>query len=464
MKNTRTNFQWLSQKPTTPLLTDVAQIERPEETFGELVGRLPAPKALLVNYALIQHDFPQLRAANLTRVYPPLAEMTPRARTALVHATIDAWLLDNAAFMSLPQAAQTHVNTPIEIGEERILAFRPPDYGRALVFSLEENARGSGQEPDMQGLLDVKGVGVGPGDTPGMQDHSNGLLELGTAILEVMYQQMIEGAFQHAEGQFDTLPIYGVIDCGFEIITPTGSKIPAGLLVRRAHVRQWFAGGFPASELEEDTMMAVETCLRRFGISSVCWGTTYSLWNSGDSTYIINHLQRDPECLSPERAQELKSVFQMNGKPATVQGINIQLTRALNHTYPQATLVDFTHYGVYDRFEHPIFSPDADGYMYRGRHLLLPDQPGYIQPDPAIAVPFEDWGEIAPIDHYPSSRGEKRVRSLCFGLAAQFAAGHITRQQLEQRLNAFIEPLRQKWARQPSKTSPSTTPAKSMAG
>jgi hypothetical protein len=445
MKNTPDTFQWLAQKLHTPLLTHISEIKRPDETFGERVAPLAKPRIVLVNYGLVQRDFPQLSEASLMRLYPALADLPAPARKALVRDTIDQWLLDNAAFMSIPQAAQTHVNTPIETGEANTLAFRPPDYGRALVFSLEENARGRGEEPDIKGLLDVKGVGVGPGDTPGLQDHSNGLLELGTAILEVLYQQMIEGAFQHDGGQFSTLPIYGVIDCGFEIITPTGGKIPAGLLVRRAHVRQWHAGGFPASELEEDTMMAVELTLRRYGISSVCWGTTYSLWNSGDDTYIINYLQRDPECLGPARAAELKSVFGMNGQPMTVQGINVQLTRELSPHPPRATLVDFTHYGVYDRFEHAVFSPDADGYLYRGRHLLLPESPAYIQPDPRIAVPFAEWGESAPIDGFPASRGEKRVRSLAFGLAAQFAAGQLTRPALERRLNAFIAPLHQRW-------------------
>ena len=445
MNRTPSNFQWLKQKPTTPLLTHISEVDRPDETFGERVGRLVAPRALLVNYALIQHDFPALRTANLQRQYPAMAALPPREKQALVHKVIDLWLLDNAAMISLPQAEQTYVNTPIEIGEERILAFRPPEYGRALVFSLAENARAKGEEPEFEGLLDVKGVGVGPGDAPGQQDHSNGLLELGTAILEVLYQQMIEGAFQHAGGEYTTLPIYGVIDCGFEIITPTGGRIPAGLLVRRAHVRQWFAGGFPASELEEDTMMAVERTLRRYGISSICWGTTYSLWHSAGDTYIINYLQRDPERLGPAQAAELKSVFGMNGVPLTVQGINVQLTRELNPAPPRATLVDFTHYGVYDRFEHAIYSPDADGFLYRGRHVSLPNQPDYVQPDPQVAVPAHEWGEGAPIDGFPLARGEKRARSLCFGLAAQFSKDEISREDLEKRLNAFIAPLHTRW-------------------
>lgn len=435
-------FEWLPQQPEKPVLKTIQDLKRKETTI-ERVRRVTSARALLVNYALIQHDFPFLNEGNLTARFPHLLEISPAARMSEIHTIIDNWLVDNTAFVSLAQAGQNEVNSPIPLGEETTLAFRPPEYGRALVFSLAENRKAQGLYPIRRGLLDVKGVGVGPGEKPTSADHSNGLLQLGVALMEVLHQQLIELVFRHAGGPFDTLPNYGVIDLGFDIIFKEGPPIPAGLLVRRAHVRQWHAGGFPDSPLEEEYMMEIELLLRKYGITSICNGTTYSLWEADGEVYYINHLQRKLIKTTPGFAAKLRKLFRISQQPIIIQGANVQLTRDLNTTYPKTTLVDFTHYSIVESFHNTVYSPQNNDLFYVGKYIYTPDHPQYQQVDPMLRIPSEWTDDPGCIWGFPSHRMTKKIRSLCYALAEDFAADKLSREEVSKYLGTYFKLITQ---------------------
>ncbi len=435
-------FEWLVKKPKRPILKQVAEIDR-EETRSEQAVRVKGAKAVLVNYGLIQHDFPFLRKTALTTQFPGLKNLPAMDQEAEIRRIIDTWLVENTAFVSTAQAAQTVVNTEIPLGEEKTLAFRPPDYGRAMVFSLEENARALGQTPPGSGLLDVKGVGVAPDKTPSADDHSNGLFELGSAFAEILMQQIIERAFRHAGGMFDTLPNYGAIDLGFDIIDGDGGQRHAGLLVRRAHVRQWSAGAFPAGPLEEKYMMEIELLLRKYGITSTCAGTTYTLWESGGQLYFVNKFRREIGQFTADAEQFIRRKFPIAEKPVSIQGTNVQLTRNLDKNPPKTTLVDFTHYEIIDQCCSAVYVSMHNGHLFLGDTILHPDDVGFVHPDPQLAIPFRASGEVGCIWGYPNPLRKSKFMRLCFQIAEDYRAGNISRIDVSLKLGAYLQQLTQ---------------------
>ena len=82
------------------------------------VKRLEKARIMYVDYELIRRDFPDVR------------EMS--------NPEIDNWLLDNTAYMSRTQVAQENANVQIPTTNEQRMAYRPKDYGRALVFPVED--------------------------------------------------------------------------------------------------------------------------------------------------------------------------------------------------------------------------------------------------------------------------------------------------------------------------------------
>src|SRR5688500_10478333 len=81
------------------------------------IKKVTTARIVFVDYSLIKKDFPQL--------------------TQKTDAEIDAWLLSQTAFIAETQAQQNIVNTQILVEDGQHIAFRPPDYKRALVFEVD---------------------------------------------------------------------------------------------------------------------------------------------------------------------------------------------------------------------------------------------------------------------------------------------------------------------------------------
>ena len=201
----------------------------------EEVVILSNAKIVFADYGLLRKDFPELR--NIS------------------NDEIDWWLLRNTAIMSGAQANQEVVNTPITSYDKKS-AYRPPDYGRALVIPV--NAPGS-EEPI--GLIDAKGVGA---LKPALKDHGDGLATLGECIREFVYEKMVNRVFQHSNSGIKTVGTYAVIDAGFDLRHVDNSTSPAGIVLRQAHNRYTERG----SLFSDADSLRIEKVLRHYGITS----------------------------------------------------------------------------------------------------------------------------------------------------------------------------------------------------
>jgi hypothetical protein len=209
----------------TPL-RNPALLQRPEK---EAMVRVSSARVVIADYGLIQRDFAETR--NMS------------------HPEIDAWLLDHAAYVSKPQAAQATVNTTIATNGKEVVAYRPADYGRASVFSAGT------------GLIDAKGTGA---PFPRQYDHGNGLATLGESIREFVYEKLIHQVTEHAGLDVDTVGCYAIFDLGFDVKHADGSTSPAGMILRQAHERS--AGAY--SLYDETKARQIEKELRRYGLTS----------------------------------------------------------------------------------------------------------------------------------------------------------------------------------------------------
>lgn len=212
-----------------PPLRDRAGLLQPRE---ELMVRVRNSKVVLADYAAIRRDFPALSTKS--------------------EAKIDEWLLAQTSYVSRAQAQQTDVNTPIELTGEERLALRPDDYGRAVVFPVD----------DAGGMMDMKGSGA---RYPRAGDHGDGLATLGESIREFTYEKLAHEILQNEGSALTTVQNYAVLDLGFDVRHVDGSTSPAGSVLRQAHTRSLegsFSGWGDAKALE------AELIFRKYGVTS----------------------------------------------------------------------------------------------------------------------------------------------------------------------------------------------------
>ncbi len=282
----------------------------------EYFDQVTSASSVIVDEDLIKQDFPQTRK--------------------LSSGQIKSWFVKNAAVISRQQSSQDVVNSPIPTSGETQEIVRPNEYRRGAVIIVPGG-----------GMLDVKGSGsVNP--DPG--EYGNGLLPLGDAIREFIYEKLVKKIFAHSQADFSTVGCYGVIDYGFKIKIHGGNGeityIPAGLVARQAHQRYY--GPRPtdhrgwASVLPAETAVAVEKILRAYGITSA-------------------GANRDGDV-------DLLNVQGDIGKKA---------------------IVDFGAFLAVQDFEKPV------RHIYGQDILLDPNSPQFPQPNPKIRVPFDVWGYTA---------------------------------------------------------------------
>ncbi|HYO14902.1 MAG TPA: hypothetical protein VE685_17050 [Thermoanaerobaculia bacterium] len=434
---------WGTGFPPGPLLRTVDELDDPG-LRQETVLRLPTARVVFADYALLRHDFPHLREADA--------------------ALIDRWLLRHAAFISTAQAAQSRVNTPIETGEERTVAYRPTRYGRAVVVSTREShgllpadpALPWEAEPDR--LLDLKGTGVAPGVVPRHDPggHFDGLISLQRVLIEVLFQEVIEAAFRHSGSGFSTVPAYAVLDLGFEIVWEDGRTFPAGMQVRRAHRRPPNNEEVPPPGTPEERLkMEVELLLRRYGITSCTEALSVEMIDGEEGT-ALTFARRNLPRWSEEAFRAVREGFGIpRGGRIRFEGVNVQLTREVGLDPLRAQLVDFGHFSRRDRFDSPVvtFVDGPVAFPLGWGRILWPHEAGFVQPDPALLLPDEHWGrpvrpdEAETIRQAPPGIAHSRACLAVAGLVPRYRAGELSGEEVRAGIGEVAATATARWPR-----------------
>ena len=308
-------------------LRDYQYLEYPKEEF---TIHLQKASVVIADYDLIKADFPELNH--------------------YTNSQIDAWLINNAAFMSKNQILdgtfqKTNTEIPIDALTKKI-AYRPNFYGRALVIPVQHP-----EENKTIGLIDAKGVGA---NYPRRGSHRSGVHELDLAIEEYITEKLIDKIFHHHHTKMNTIGSYAVLYPHFDVSLQEKDEQeytkPAGILLRQAHRR--IGGGFNSYH-DMHVIKSIESLLRHYGVTS-----------AGENFFIP---QND------------------NMRLANIQ-------RSID-----GDIVDFGTYIILEKFE------DILGWTDRGREipsngyleieLLHPSQPDtFIQPIDSIRIPVDTWG------------------------------------------------------------------------
>ncbi|MFT5167663.1 MAG: hypothetical protein ACI8P3_002901 [Saprospiraceae bacterium] len=416
---------------------------------SEKVYRVKTARVFCADYDLIRDHFPDLNDENFEKAYPGIMSLPADIKEKTIRQKIDDWLLYNTAFISEKQAAQTFVNKPIEVSEESTTAWRPPKYGRALVYSMAQIRKDIPCTHNFglkkEKLLDVKGCGVGPDRRPSFETHADGLLKLSDSLLEYSSQALVDGVFRHSKSNFKTIPLYAIIDLGFDKLGKHGARTRASLMIRQPHRRPLNPGGLPTyGSIEQDIQLEVELLLRKYGITSVNSVTTVSVYNERDQLKIA--YGGFPINITKDQTKNIREVsrYKKGDGKKDFDGVNVQLTRELVKSPSRATLVDFGTYRVKRKFDNPILSLVRDKLMRWGGSVF-PNFPNFPQPDPNFCVPAEIWGDEGEIWGYKTRLAETKQDFFCEGIAEMYRSGELTSEQVMGKLEAYIQTATSRW-------------------
>lgn len=372
----------------------------------------------------------------------------------LAEGEIEPWLLRHAALISVSQAAQAVANDPIATRGEPVEVYRLPQGGRAFFADTGE------------GLLSLKGVGVAPGAplTNDVTAYGNGLFPLHELFKEVLGQWLVEAALRHAGRPVRTVPVYAALELGFDIRGAAGERWPAGVLVRGAHRRPLKGRDLPpVGSPEQAFALDLELLLRRYGITSVCEGTTRRLARDPDGTFVMYYYHKGKMQRGRWPQGQARKLWDSHAPPGEAielfvcfEGINIQTTRS--RRVEDAELVDFGSYRIRERFEWPLLSLAFNGATNWGGIVPL-NSPHYAQPVPELAVPAQYWQEGAGLEDcdlenlagvsLADERGERvganPIEQLCFRLARAVGSGRFTGEMARSALATCVGRLTAHW-------------------
>ncbi len=184
------------------------------------------------------------------------------------------------------------------------------------------------------------------------------------AFRELLFQLAIDRAFAEAGTRFWTLPVYGVIDLGFDGKTRRGESVPAGIMVRRAHRRPLSGSSFPWSGSQEERLhLEIELLLRHYGITSAQRAGRIRVERKDGELVVTSPFEIS--AMPPAFRDIHESFFPDAELPREYEALNIQLTRSEPHRSVRAQLVDFGHFEMRPRFEHALI-----GCVYGRLHVV----------------------------------------------------------------------------------------------
>lgn len=360
-----------------PLLTAISEVSRGSIDTCAIVPVTTA-RVVCANYRAIVHDFPQVFGA-AARQRQPLPESCPACARdqRLCPEAINAWLIRNAAWISAAQVADNPVNSPISTGSETRTGYRPPEYGRAMVVPVDIPPDGTGA-----GLLDLKGCGVADGKVPSQALYANGLEYLGYALADFFYGWLLDDLFARTVPGYATVPVYAVIDLGFDVVNGWHGTGPAGLHVRRAHRRRHETEGLPYSGSDQErVMLHMELLLRNFGLTTAGPGTAYHLGDADDPDQLYYN-GRKLAAKTPLELAKTDRIVQAirSAAAARLEVVNVQLVDEPDWASKTAQIYDFGQVNVRRSFANPLANPIINGVFQAGRIIEVAD-PSFVQPD-----------------------------------------------------------------------------------
>jgi hypothetical protein len=282
------------------------------------------------------------------------------------------------------------------------------------------------------GLLDLKGVGVGPKVTPLALQHSNGLEYLGSAFSDYVMSCLLDQVFHISASNFWTVPTYAVLDLGFDVQEGWSGRAPAGAHVRRAHRRLRRGAELPPAGSDEEAIkLEVEFLLRAYGISTAARGSSLEIARS-NGDLIVTYNGEPVHGLSNA---EIAYVQALCGSKSNkrIEGINVQLANQFAGARWRAQVVDFGHLNMRSRFQHALASLVCDRPLRIGGVIDIDDS-FFVQPDESIAVDAERIDRMA-------------LNERCFDLARGFRSASLNRQDVVNQLAKLLEQLVARWSR-----------------
>ena len=413
------------------------------ERYGDLAAademyRITTAKLFVVDYERLWTDYEQLRPGNLALRNPELRSLPEPARTKVVRGITEQWLLENAGLISKAQLANTSANTEISTKCPPRTVYRPPRYGRACIAPVRATVLSVDGLRDAVsvaggGELDLKGVGVGPGRSPARGDHSDGLMTLENALQEYVVERLLSAILTHAGATVRTLPHYAILDTGFDGFTSAGEQFPAGVVVRRAHLR-----GLESDLPRWDTahqylVFSIELLLRRYGITSA-GGHVFRIRRHGDKlvAYTWGRPTQDPHDLLNLLVERLRIRL-----PFEADRVNIQMDIDDQGTEPGRQLLDFGQYRARRTFDRAVISLVCDRPMGWGG-VLMPGDAGFVQPEPALVPTGRRWDEVS------------RPQADLFGelaseMVAAYRCGALDHHGVYRQTAALLDELTSRW-------------------
>jgi hypothetical protein len=281
-------------------------------------------------------------------------------------------------------------------------------------------------------LLDIKGAGVAPGRIPSHEEHSDGLEYLGVALSDFALQRIIDEIFRHAAPAFWTVPIYAILDLGFDISNGWRATAPAGMHVRRAHRRPLYGMDLPLSNSSTEAIkIEIEMLLRCYGLTSTATGTSFDISFEENSVRLLYN--RQPVTgLNDEEIELLRRLRRFNEDQFRVEGINVQITRDVEAEDSRGQLLDFGHINLRERFKHPVASLVRDRILRIGG-VIWPNDPAFIQPIPNLHLPLDKLGRMTLNDR-------------CFRLADQFREKQLSTSLMAAEIDSIVLEGTEKWS------------------
>lgn len=415
-----------------PPLNAEKPLERAEDLTKDYninsVKRIESARIVYVDYELIRRDFPAVK--NLS------------------NPEIDEWLLNNTAFMASTQVSQDKANSNIRVTEETRVAYRPEDYGRALIFQAEApEGLNSSQNKIKQFMAAAASIWEGQSfqEIPDEQRQKmNALLEsikeekpdfyrLGTEYMErtkgglstLRKERHRKKLYEHFKKMDENSRSFiGLIDAkGVGAVLPRAGDHSDGLMSLGEAIRE-----FAYEKMVNRIFIHEGANLKTVGSYAVIDGG-YAVKHADGSSSPAGIILRQAHArdlgpsstMSDEVTVKVERLLRKYGLTSAgayrdkynFDKLNVQGT-------DKGAIIDFGGFLAVEDYS----GRDASHFFRPSKVLLKDSGPDAIKPDPNLRVPLEQWGSA--VDGVEDPKMDKPW-NWSHELARNFAEGRATR-------------------------------------